>query len=55
MTPESPKIVTGGGEAPAEPPLLGEIDALDEAEAEFAEGKTSRLEDVLHRRRPSKG
>lgn len=32
----------------AEAPLPGEMEALDEAEAELAEGKTHRLEDVLH-------
>jgi AbrB family looped-hinge helix DNA binding protein len=32
----------------AEKPLLGEMEALDEAEAEFAQGKTYRLDDVLH-------
>ena len=32
----------------AEAPLPGEMEALDEAEAEFAEGKTHRLDDVLH-------
>jgi AbrB family looped-hinge helix DNA binding protein len=29
-------------------PLPGEMEALDEAEAEFAQGKTHRLDDVLH-------
>ena len=32
----------------AEEPLPGELEALDEAEAEFAQGKTHRLDDVLH-------
>jgi antitoxin component of MazEF toxin-antitoxin module len=32
----------------AEKPLSGEIEALEEAEAEFAQGKTHRLDDVLH-------
>ncbi|HEX4111845.1 MAG TPA: AbrB/MazE/SpoVT family DNA-binding domain-containing protein [Stellaceae bacterium] len=32
----------------AEAPLPGEMDALNEAEAEFAQGKTHRLDDVLH-------
>lgn len=32
----------------AEDPLPGEMEALDEAEAEFALGKTHRLDDVLH-------
>lgn len=32
----------------AEEPLPGEMEALDEAEAEFAQGKTHRLDDVLH-------
>jgi bifunctional DNA-binding transcriptional regulator/antitoxin component of YhaV-PrlF toxin-antitoxin module len=31
-----------------EEPLPGELEALDEAEQEFAEGKTRRLDDVLH-------
>jgi antitoxin component of MazEF toxin-antitoxin module len=31
-----------------EEPLPGEIEALDEAEQEFVEGKTRRLDDVLH-------
>lgn len=31
-----------------EEPLPGEFEALDEAEQEFAEGKTRRLDDVLH-------
>ena len=31
----------------AEQPLPGEMEALDEAEAEFAQGKTHRLDDVL--------
>jgi AbrB family looped-hinge helix DNA binding protein len=31
-----------------EKPLPGELDALDEAEAEFAGGRTRRLTDVLH-------
>ncbi len=31
----------------AEPPLPGELGALDEAEAEFAQQRTHRLEDVL--------
>lgn len=31
-----------------EEPLPGELDALDETEQEFAEGKTRRLDDVLH-------
>jgi len=31
-----------------EEPLPGELEALDEAEREFAEGKTRRLDDVLH-------
>jgi antitoxin component of MazEF toxin-antitoxin module len=34
----------------AEQPLPGEIEALDEAEAEFAQGKTRRLDDILHGR-----
>ena len=34
----------------AEEPLPGELEALDEAEAEFAQGKTRRLDDVLHGR-----
>ena len=32
----------------AEEPLPGELEALDEAEAEFTQGKTHRLDDVLH-------
>jgi AbrB family looped-hinge helix DNA binding protein len=32
----------------AEDPLPGELEALDEAEAEFAQGKTRRLDDILH-------
>jgi AbrB family looped-hinge helix DNA binding protein len=32
----------------AEEPLPGELEALDEVEAEFAQGKTHRLDDVLH-------
>ncbi len=32
----------------AEQPLPGELEALDEAEAELALGKTYRLDDVLH-------
>ena len=32
----------------AEEPLPGELEALDEAEEEFAQGKTHRLDDVLH-------
>ena len=32
----------------AEEPLPGEMEALDEAEAEFTQGKTHRLDDVLH-------
>lgn len=32
----------------AEQPLPGEIEALDEAEDNFAKGKTHRIEDVLH-------
>lgn len=32
----------------AEEPLPGEMEALDEAEAEFARGQTHRLDDVLH-------
>ena len=32
----------------AEEPLPGELEALDEAEAEFAKGQTHRLDDVLH-------
>ena len=32
----------------AEEPLPGEMDAIDEAEAEFAQGTTHRLDDVLH-------
>jgi bifunctional DNA-binding transcriptional regulator/antitoxin component of YhaV-PrlF toxin-antitoxin module len=31
-----------------EDPLSGELEALDEAEQEFAEGKTRRLDDILH-------
>ena len=31
-----------------EGPLPGELEALDEAEQEFAEGKTRRLDDILH-------
>ena len=31
-----------------EEPLPGELEALDEAEQEFAEGKTRRLDDILH-------
>jgi hypothetical protein len=37
-----------------EPPLSGEIEALDEAEAELAEGKTKQLDDVLHHLSPRK-
>jgi hypothetical protein len=37
----------------AEAPLPGEMEALDAAEAEFAQGKTHRLDDVL-RQRPIK-
>jgi AbrB family looped-hinge helix DNA binding protein len=33
---------------PAAEPLPGELEALDEAEAEFAAGKTHRLDDVLN-------
>jgi len=33
----------------AEPPLPGEMKALDEAEAEFAAGKTRTLDEVLRR------
>jgi len=29
-------------------PLPGELEALDEAERQFARGKTRRLDDVLH-------
>jgi antitoxin component of MazEF toxin-antitoxin module len=29
-------------------PLAGELEALDEAELEFAEGKTRRLDEILH-------
>jgi AbrB family looped-hinge helix DNA binding protein len=32
----------------AEKALPGELEALDEAEQEFAEGKTRRLDDILH-------
>lgn len=32
----------------AEEPLPGEMEALDEAEAEFAQSKTHRLDNVLH-------
>ncbi len=32
----------------AEEPLPGELEAIDKAEAEFARGKTRRLDDVLH-------
>jgi bifunctional DNA-binding transcriptional regulator/antitoxin component of YhaV-PrlF toxin-antitoxin module len=32
----------------AEKPLAGELEALEEAEAEFTQGKTHRLDDVLH-------
>lgn len=32
----------------AEEPRPGELEALDEAEAEFARGETRRLSDVLH-------
>ncbi len=31
-----------------EDPLPGELEALDQAEQEFAEGKTRRLDDILH-------
>jgi bifunctional DNA-binding transcriptional regulator/antitoxin component of YhaV-PrlF toxin-antitoxin module len=31
-----------------EEPLPGELDALGEAEREFAAGKTRRLDDILH-------
>jgi AbrB family looped-hinge helix DNA binding protein len=31
-----------------EEPLPGELEALDEAEREFAQGKTRRLDDILH-------
>lgn len=31
-----------------EEPLPGELEALDEAERELAEGKTRRLDDILH-------
>jgi antitoxin component of MazEF toxin-antitoxin module len=34
----------------AEKPLSGELEALDEAEAEFAQGKTRRLDDILRGR-----
>ena len=34
----------------AERPLPGDIEALEEAEAEFAQGKTRRLDDILHGR-----
>jgi hypothetical protein len=34
----------------AEEPLPGDMGALDEAEAEFVEGKTRRLDDILHGR-----
>lgn len=47
-------ISTEGGRivlTPAvEEPLPGDIEALDEAEAEFAQGKTRRLDDILHGR-----
>jgi AbrB family looped-hinge helix DNA binding protein len=33
---------------PAEEPLPGDLEALDEGEAEFARGQTRRLQDVLH-------
>jgi len=36
------------GTARAEQASAREIEALDEADAEFAEGKTHRLDDVLH-------
>jgi bifunctional DNA-binding transcriptional regulator/antitoxin component of YhaV-PrlF toxin-antitoxin module len=29
-------------------PMPGEFEALDEAEQEFAQGKTRRLDDILH-------
>jgi antitoxin component of MazEF toxin-antitoxin module len=45
VTSESGRIVLTPA---AEEPLPGEIEALDEAEQEFAEGKTRRLDDVLH-------
>jgi AbrB family looped-hinge helix DNA binding protein len=32
----------------AETPLPGELEAIREGEEEFAEGKTHRLDDVLH-------
>jgi AbrB family looped-hinge helix DNA binding protein len=32
---------------PAEEPLPGEMEALDEAKAELAQGKTYRLDDVI--------
>ena len=32
----------------AEEPLQGELEALDEAEMEYAQGKTRRLDDILH-------
>ena len=32
----------------AEDPLPGELEALDEAERELAQGKTRRLDDILH-------
>jgi len=44
-----------GGAKPvprAERPLPREMDALDEAEAELAAGKTRTLDEVLHRFRP---
>jgi AbrB family looped-hinge helix DNA binding protein len=31
----------------AEEPLPGELEALDEAEEEFAQGRTRRLDDIL--------
>ena len=41
--------MTSEGVTPApEEPLPGELEALDEAEHELAEGKTRRLDDVLH-------
>ena len=37
------------GATRAEAPLPGEMDALEEAEAEFAERRTHRLDDLLRR------
>jgi hypothetical protein len=41
--------MTSEGVTPVpEEPLPGELEALDEAKHELAEGKTRRLDDVLH-------